>query len=179
MRAAATFVTALALGLTAGCGEESTDPTDPDYVTVPAFGVAAEQSGAFRAHAHGGEEVPPVDTRAQGQASFRLSEDGSELHYRLNVANIHDVLQSHIHQAPVGENGPIVAWLYPSTPPAMLIPGRFQGVLAEGTITAADLVGPLEGMDLEALLDDLRSGNAYVNVHTSANPPGEIRGQIH
>lgn len=178
MRAVVSITVAIALGATTGCGEESSDPTDPDYITVPAFQVGAAGDDAFRAHAHGAEEVPPVDTKAQGQGNFRLSQDGSELRYRLNVANIHDVMQAHIHLGPVGEDGPIVAWLYPAAPPAELIPGRFQGVLGEGTVTAAELMGPLEGMDLEALVDELRGGNAYVNVHTSANPGGEVRGQI-
>jgi hypothetical protein len=71
----------------------------------------------FRAHLSGDEEVPAVDTRAQGQAIFQLSRDGMTLHYKLIVANIEDVLMAHIHLAPAGENGPIVVWLYPSAPP--------------------------------------------------------------
>jgi hypothetical protein len=53
-----------------------------------------------------------------------------------------------------------------------------DGLLAEGTITAADLVGPLAGMSIDDLLAEMRAGNAYVNVHSEANPGGEIRGQI-
>jgi hypothetical protein len=71
-----------------------------------------------------------------------------------------------------------VAWLYPSGPPAQLIPGRSNGVLAEGVITADNLVNALAGQPLEALLEAIRAGNAYVNVHTSQFPPGEVRGQI-
>ena len=100
------------------------------------------------------------------------------LHYTLIASNIENVLQSHIHLAPAGVNGPVVVWLYPSSPPAVLIPGRFSGVLAEGTITADDLVGPLAGQPLSSLIDEITAGNAYVNVHTSQYPGGEIRGQI-
>jgi outer membrane receptor for monomeric catechols len=59
-----------------------------------------------------------------------------------------------------------------------LIPGRFNGVLAEGTITADNLVGTLAGQSLGVLIEMIKAGNAYVNVHTSQFPPGEIRGQI-
>lgn len=132
----------------------------------------------FRAHLTGDAEVPPVETKATGQAVFRLNKDGDELFYKLIVANIEDVAQAHIHRAPAGQNGPVVAWLYPSSPPPVPIPGRTDGVLAEGTITDADLVGPLEGGSLADLIDAIRAGNTYVNVHTAEHPSGEIRGQI-
>jgi hypothetical protein len=89
-----------------------------------------------------------------------------------------NVTMAHIHLAPAGANGPVVAWLYPSGPPAQLIPGRFNGVLGAGTLSDANLVGPLAGEPLSALIDAIQSGNAYVNVHTSQYPGGEIRGQI-
>jgi len=130
-------------------------------------------------HLTGAEEVPAVDTDATGQVTFQLSADGSELSYRLIVANIHNVNQAHIHTAASGQNGPVVAWLYPSGPPAQLIEGRTQGVLATGVITSADLVGQLAGGDLDDLIDLIDAGLAYVNVHTTPqNPAGEVRGQL-
>jgi hypothetical protein len=144
-------------------------------VTTTAF---AGVNRNFVAYLSGGEEVPPVDTLAQGQAVFQLSKDGTALHYKVMVANIENVTMAHIHLAPAGVNGPVVAWLYPSAPPPQLIPGRFQGVLARGVITDADLVGPLAGMTLADLVAEMEAGNTYVNVHTSQYPGGEVRGQI-
>jgi hypothetical protein len=133
----------------------------------------------FVASLKGREEVPAVETRAQGQAIFHVSKDGDSISYKLIVANIENVTMAHIHLGPAGDNGPVVVWLYPDAPPPQLIPGRFSGVLAEGTITADDLVGPLAGESLETLLEAMASGNTYVNVHTSQYPGGEVRGQIH
>ncbi len=133
----------------------------------------------FRAHLKGDAEVPPRTTQAQGQAIFHLSKDGTELSYKIIASNIENILQGHIHLAPEGANGSVIAWLYPSAPPAQLIPGRSNGVLAEGTITAASLVGPLAGQPLSALIDAMRAGGTYANVHTSQFTGGEIRGQIH
>jgi hypothetical protein len=170
----------LALTLTtvllAACSSSLTLPAGD--AEIEAFVTQADASGRFSAHMTGAQEVPPNDSRAQGQANFRLADDGLALHYRLIVANIENVTQVHIHNAPAGANGPVVAWLYPDGPPAQLIPGRTGGVLATGTITADDLVGPMAGKSLSILIDELRAGNAYVNVHTSQFPPGEIRGQI-
>jgi aldose sugar dehydrogenase len=132
----------------------------------------------FVAPADGSQEVPPVATRARGQAIFQLSKDGAELSYKLIVANLHNITQAHIHYGAAGVNGPVVAWLYPEGPPSQLIEGRFSGVLAEGTITGNDLVNDLEGLPLSALIDLMMAGEAYVNVHTSQYPGGEIRGQI-
>ena len=137
-----------------------------------AISFAAERN--FKAHLSGKEEVPPVATKAQGQAHFKLSKDGTKLEFKLNVANIENVTAAHIHLAPKGDNGPVVVTLFsgPTTE------GKTTGTLAEGTITAADLVGPLAGKPLSDLIKQMEAGNTYVNVHTTQHPAGEIRGQI-
>lgn len=156
---------ALAIALVLGC-------------LVAAGSSLEAQPRNFRTHLSGGEEVPPVATRAQGQAIFQLAADGTSLRFQLIVANIENVTQAHIHLGPLGVNGPVVAWLYPSAPPPVLIEGRSQGVLSAGVITAANLVGPLGGQTLADLIEAMEAGNTYVNVHTSQFPGGEIRGQI-
>jgi len=148
-------------------------------------------NGNFGTHLQGRYEVPLRDTSAQGQAIFRVSDDGSSVDYKLIASNIDNAFMSHIHLGPPTVNGPIVMWLYPSTAPVPgpLGSGRHDGVLAEGTFTAADLVGPLAGHPLSELLDAIHAGNAYVNVHTNDGvdgvntgpgdfPGGEIRGQL-
>ena len=149
--------------------------------------VSADSSRNFVAHLSGGGEVPPNASLGQGQVFFQLSPDGTELRYRLIVANINNVVAAHIHVGAAGVNGMVVAFLFGPAAPGG---GRFDGVLAEGTITAANLVGPLTGQPLSALLDAMAAGNTYVNVHTNDGiapgspgpgdlPGGEIRGQIH
>ena len=116
-------------------------------------GVTAVSAGNanYKAHLTGRDEVPARDTHAQGQATFKLSDDGGALHYNLNVANIEHVVAAHIHLGGPTDNGPVVAFLYGLVPVA---PGggRTDGVLAAGTVTAADLRGPLAGQPLSALL---------------------------
>ena len=140
----------------------------------------ADHNRNVSVHLDGDQETPSVNTKAQGQAKLQLSKDGSSLHYKLNVANIEDVTMAHLHRItdPTSTTGGVVAWLYPSGPPPQLIPGRTNGTLAEGEITAANLTGSLAGMDLEALVNAINDGTIYVNVHTVQNPPGEIRGDI-
>ncbi len=137
-----------------------------------------EQELKFTAKLSGGEEVPSVTTQAQGEATFNVSSDGNTIRYKIVRTNIENLTMAHIHQAAKGETGPVVAWLYPATPPAVLIPGRSDGVLMEGTITASNLVGPLEGHPLSDLINEIKAGNTYANIHTSQHPGGEIRGQI-
>jgi len=140
----------------------------------------------FTVHLSGSQEVPPRATPAHGVAKIEISKNGSSIDYKLNVAEISNVVASHIHVGPAGVNGPIVAFLYGSVPPGG---GPIQGRIASGTITAASLVGPLAGQPLSALIDGIRAGNAYVNVHTNDGvdpintgpgdfPGGEIRGQF-
>ncbi len=153
--------------------------------SLPAAGAPPDANN-FVAHLSGDQEVPIRDTSATGQAIFHLSEDGTALHYKLIVANIYNVVASHIHLGPAGVNGAVVAFL---AGPFQAAGGRSDGVLAEGTITSANLTGPLAGMNLSVLVAAMRSGGAYVNAHTNDGvaptntgpgdfPGGEIRGQI-
>jgi CHRD domain len=147
--------------------------------------AASDTARTFTATLSGDEEVPPeegappVETTATGDATFELSADGTELSYVVNVSGIENVEMGHIHLAARGENGPVVAWLYPEGgPPPELIEGTTDGELASGTLTADDLVDELEGGSIEDLVNEIIGGNAYVNVHTQEYPAGEIRGQI-
>jgi CHRD domain len=144
---------------------------------------AASQN--FAAPLSGGEEVPARDTNARGIATFKLSGDGTELSYKVNVANIENVFAAHIHCGAVGVSGPIGVTLFMGTPGG----GRLDGTLAEGTITAPDPGNACGWADLAAVVAALNSGNTYVNVHTNDGVPptntgpgdfpgGEIRGQV-
>ena len=173
------LATGLLVATAAGCNEGGRTPAEPDNLVLPVFSHGeSHEGGHFGTHMTGAEETPSRPSSAQGQLVLSLGADGTTLSYKLLVANIEDVTQAHIHLAPPGVPGPVIAWLYPAAPPAQHIPGRFQGVLAEGVITDADVVGPLAGQGLAGLVATIRGGNAYANVHTVQFPPGEIRGQV-
>jgi hypothetical protein len=128
----------------------------------------------FTSSLKGGNEVPAVDTNAAGHVSVKISKDETSLSYKITAANLDNVIAAHFHIAPVGENGGVVAFLHshPNQPS-----GPQNGILAEGVITEANLIGSLAG-NFEGLLEAIRSGNVYVNVHSQAVPSGEIRGQL-
>jgi hypothetical protein len=160
-------------------------------LALPAAVVLAKNNSFSAGRLDGAHEVPARITNANGHARFRLSHDGNSLSYRLEIKDISNVFQAHIHMAPEGANGPIVAWLYPTTAPTPgpVGCGPVEEIKVSGVLTAANLVGPLAGKSLSDLIDVMESRNAYVNVHTNdgkdpANtgpgdfPGGEIRNQI-
>lgn len=155
----------------AGC---TTDDVPNTEIVEYDASVRSENRYNFSTSLKGENEVqdPAVETRAVGQAIVKISKDETYLEYKLIVANIDDVLASHFHMAPAGSNGGVVAFLFsgPVTNP--------DGVLAEGVITEEDLTGSLAGADFKDLIDAIRAGNIYVNVHSTEYPAGEIRGQL-
>ena len=148
--------------------------------------MAALPAGAtsgfnFQAHLAGANEVPPRDTLAQGQAVVRLSDDETTVSWRLIASNIDNVFAAHIHCGAPEVNGPVRVTLFAGTPAG----GRFDGVLSSGSASVVGITCP----DGTPLVDAMRAGNTYVNVHTNdgvdpANtgpgdfPGGEIRGQL-
>jgi hypothetical protein len=132
-----------------------------------------EQTEAFNAMLSGGEEVPPVETTATGNASFTVMGEES-IEYSVNVTGMDKVTAAHIHDAKTGENGQVVVTLFKADSPT----GVISGGLANGTITASNLEGDMQGLAVDDLIKAMERGETYVNVHTEKNPNGEIRGQI-
>lgn len=133
-------------------------------------GVVPRIRRAFTAHLNGFNEVPAVDLRAQGQAVVKLRK--GMLDVKVSVANLRDVVAAHIHCAPAGENGPVGLTLYSDSPTSK------KGILVKDTFDGPD-VGNACGWDgLADVVQAIRDGNAYVNVHTQDYPAGAIRGQL-
>jgi hypothetical protein len=124
-------------------------------------------TGMFSGTLNGANEVPPTTTDATG--TLTLNFDGSTVQYRLEVRSIANVMAAHIHSGAAGSNGPVRVTLFggPTT-------GPVDGVLAEGTFSSADV----SGITFDALVQEMQSGSAYVNVHTTEYPDGLIRVQI-
>ena len=150
-----------------------------------ALAPSAVAGDNFVATLSGGQEVPARDTQAVGVATFKLSEDGTTLRFKLNVANLDNAFAAHIHCGAVGVNGPVGVTLFMGVPAG----GTVNGTLAEGTITAPDPGNGCDWTDLAAVLAAMGSGDTYVNVHTNDGvappntgpgdfPGGEIRGQV-
>jgi hypothetical protein len=174
----------LAVSVAACSGSRATEPTT---LVVPLTSTDARTGDPLSStHLTGAHENPANDSQAQGQAILKVADDGLSVSYKLIASNINNVIASHIHVGSPAVNGPVVVFLFG---PVASGGGRQDGVLAEGTFTAADLTGPLSGLPLSALLAAIRAGNTYVNVHTNDGilptntgpgdfPGGEIRGQI-
>ena len=150
-----------------GCGD--------DDETGPATSFSASLSGA--------EEVPPVPTSATGTATFSVS--GDQIVYTINVVGIQNAVVSHIHIAPPGENGPVRLNLCGTGDP---LPACVSGTGVLVSASNGTVVGT-PTITFDDLLAAMRSGDAYVNVHTNDGvgqpntgpgdmASGEIRGQI-
>lgn len=129
------------------------------------------QDQKFTASLSGDQEVPPNTSTAKGWAWFKPT--GDSVGYQVNATGLDKVSMAHIHGGKTGENGDPIAMLQ-----IMQSSGPINGTLAQGNITSSDLMGSLAGKSVSDLVSKMQSGEAYVNVHTEANPNGEIRGQI-
>ena len=112
-------------------------------------------SGSMSVHLTGAEEVPAVKTAATGSGAFRVKSDGT-ITGSVTTEGMQGFM-AHIHRGAKGQNGPVI------------IPLTKNG----------DTYSVPEGKKLsEAQMQDLKSGNLYVNVHSNAHKGGEIRAQI-
>lgn len=140
--------------------------------------------GIFEASLVGTEEVPAVQTATRGKAQVVFNTDDTAADFRLQVRRGVRITQAHIHCAPQGVNGPIVAFLAGLNSQGYDVDGIFpwisSAILTDTSVIPSDLVStcPNTINNLRDLIAAIRAGNTYVNVHSVDNPGGEVRGQL-
>lgn len=136
---------------------------------------AQAQTVTFTASLSGGNEVPGVVTGSVGTATVTWDTATKAGTYRVDVYNMPvGTTASHIHVGAAGVSGPVVINL---TVPAGGISNDFglSGTFACSNVVARAAQGINSCEDFEQAL---LLSNTYVNVHSTANPGGEIRGQL-
>ena len=159
-------------------------------------GLAAMPASAQTVHAtlSGYHEVPAVASPAGGSFTAKIDEGAGTVFWELTYGGLQTTaFMSHIHVGQRGANGGISVWLCgtPNVQPNQNIPAGVpvcpaQGGTVNGSFGANAVIGPagqlIGATQLQKLIDAMRAGVTYVNVHTSTPsggvPSGEIRGQI-
>jgi hypothetical protein len=112
-------------------------------------------SGAIKVSLTGAEEVPPLSVPGSGSGSFRVAEDGT-VSGSVTTKDVAGTM-AHIHRGAKGTNGPVIVPLDKN--------GDTYSVPAGRKLTPQQI-------------EDLKAGRLYVNVHTTRNKGGEVRGQL-
>jgi CHRD domain-containing protein len=161
VRSAITALLALSVIGAAACDDEDEDLNGPP------------DTETFTANLTGAAERPnPVTTAATGSATFTASTSGAvtTITYTVTVSgNLSGpVTAAHIH----GPGGVDVAV-------GVIVPLIVSGTATTGTVVQGSFTTTGHAtIDITALLALMDAGTTYVNLHTAANPGGEIRGQI-
>jgi hypothetical protein len=103
----------------------------------------------------GSQEAPAIKSPGTGMGTITVDDDKS-IHGSVSTQGIAGTA-AHIHEGASGENGPVVI--------ALVKNGDTYAVPADAKLTDAQFAS-------------FKAGNLYINVHTAANPDGEIRGQL-
>ncbi|HEX6442640.1 MAG TPA: CHRD domain-containing protein [Stellaceae bacterium] len=120
------------------------------------YGQAAPVS--YKTNLAGNSEVPPVNSQGKGSAQVTADSATNSVSWRVEFAGLSGpATAAHIHcGAAAGANAGVAVPLgnNPTSP-----------ITGQGTMTPAQM-------------QQLQGGQCYINVHTAANPGGEIRGQL-
>jgi len=156
-----------------------------------AVGTVAVAGGGkqIRENLTGYQEVPALSTTGNGTFKARIDRNGQRISYRLTYADLEGaVQQAHIHIGQPAISGKIVAFLCsnlgngpagtPACPPA---PGTVEGVIEPADVLDTTTPTPNQGIEAGAfgeLVDAIKAGATYANVHSTKWPAGEIRAQL-
>ncbi|MBI2762315.1 MAG: CHRD domain-containing protein [Chloroflexi bacterium] len=136
-------------------------------LTAPAALAANPPTAAFGGAVSGPQEVPAVVTTATGEATVVISADNTTIWYVVNYGGLSGALAAaHIHVGAAGANGGVILPLAASASPMV------------GTLTASSFAASGAITTFAEAVAAIKAGGTYVNLHTAANPGGEIRGQV-
>ena len=119
------------------------------------YGIGVALGADVKVMLSGANEVPPVTTSANGDGAISIADDGT-VSGSVTTKGVQGTA-AHIHMGAAGKNGPVIV---PFT--------------KDGDTYKAPAGAKLNADQLKAF----KSGDLYVNVHSAANPNGEIRGQL-
>ena len=113
--------------------------------------------GAQAVALSGASEVPPVTTSAKGSGTVTINPSDKSVSAKITVTGM-TATAAHIHMGAAAANGPVIVPF---------------------TKTADNVFEAPAGAKLtQEQYDALKAGNLYVNVHSAANPGGEVRAQL-
>jgi len=150
------------------CSLDTTSPRRDERFAAPSLTGAAERPTPVTTAAGGTFIAAVRDTATVGGKKDSLA----VIRFSLSVTNINAATAAHIHAGGASVAGPVMVFLFsgPTTS------NNFSGEIANAEIRRTSaFTAPFT---LDSVLARMRNGTAYVNVHTTANPGGEIRGQI-
>jgi len=132
------------------------------------------------------ETLLALSSPGTGKFSARIDDQAQTISYKLTYSGLPTaVQQAHIHFGSRSQSGNIVAFLCTNlgNGPAGTPACPATGGTVTGTITPAQVVANAAGQGIAAgefdeLVQAIRAGAAYANVHTAQYPAGEIRGQL-
>lgn len=155
----------------AACGGDTTDPDDDGDDIDPVEDHTEEMSAPT---INGSNIVGyTVTSSATGSATFSYDTTTQVLTFSINVANMDHIIGAHIHApATPSQNAGIPLILFAPDAPT----GTVNGQLVSGTVNASSPL--IISNDLPQILEWMRTGMAFVLVHSSEYPDGEIRGQV-
>jgi hypothetical protein len=113
-------------------------------------------AGEINVKLSGDQEVPPVQTTASGSGTITVEDDKS-IKGKITTSNI-KATGAHIHEAPIGKNGPDIITLNKTSDDEWSVP------------SGAKLT--------DAQYDAYKAGGLYINIHSDEHKSGEIRGQL-
>jgi hypothetical protein len=130
------------------------------------------QNEKYRAKLDGNNEVPPLNSTAEGVINFKTKND--MLTWKMNVTGTNDATGVNIHKGKAGENGEIIVDLmkvskHSDTP---------KGMTMRGNVTDSSLTGSMAGQTIADLKTAMANGDTYINLKTQDHPDGLLRGQI-
>ncbi|GAC1325114.1 MAG: CHRD domain-containing protein [Chloroflexota bacterium] len=144
-------------------------------LALPAAASAETTHPTFVTQMTGFDEVPEAATLATGFAGIQVGMDGNTVYYTITVTDAStQLVAAHLHLGAPGTAGPVVVPLCTG----QTTPCQTEGLVTQGSFTAADFTGPFANNGLDRLITEARNGMVYANVHSTKYPGGEARGQL-